>query len=152
MYYFVKVKKSPLISNQQETTKSKAMQGIFFISAFALLMSLSTILLTGCSAYAQAPNYDPDKKLYRECELVVAGFTSCKECEDKEMTLNCKDYYCDATGKCELVPVLPYNKPRQLVKPLPKTIGKAQSRPSLKPVEGQQLSAFSTPPATAANR
>jgi hypothetical protein len=41
---------------------------------------------------------------FKDCGLVVAGFTYCKVCDDKEMTKNCKKYYCDGDDNCEEVP------------------------------------------------
>jgi hypothetical protein len=70
-----------------------------------LLISILILLITNVNA--QAPRGPNGSSLYKKggCERVSAKFVSCTYCEDKELTKNCKEYWCTDDGTCTEAPL-----------------------------------------------
>lgn len=69
-----------------------------------LLISILILIITNVNA--QAPRGPNGSSLYKKggCERVSAKFVSCTYCEDKELTKNCKEYWCTDDGTCTEAP------------------------------------------------
>ena len=73
-------------------------------------------LITSQILYAQQPIGPNGNSLYKKgsCERVSAKFVTCTYCENKELTKNCKEYWCTDDGTCTEAPMKKDNS--QLVK------------------------------------
>ena len=85
------------------------------------ITSLSPLfIMIALNVFSQAPKGPAGSTLYKkgDCAVVSTNFNSCTYCEDKELTKNCKEYWCTNDGTCEPAPLLPNNPNR------PKLAGK----------------------------
>lgn len=70
-----------------------------------LLASLIVLFQT-ISMNAQAPKSPGGQALYKkgDCKRAGVDFSVCVYCEDKELTKNCKEYWCTDNGTCTEAP------------------------------------------------
>ncbi len=68
---------------------------------------LSFALMASQIVYTQPPKSPDGKNLYKkgDCKRSNADFNVCTYCEDKELTKNCKEYWCTDNGTCSEAPL-----------------------------------------------
>ena len=62
------------------------------------------------SIILQVPNNSPGKTLHKkgDCKRVSTNFSECVYCENQDLTVNCKTYWCSDNGTCEPKPLLQF--------------------------------------------
>jgi hypothetical protein len=65
------------------------------------------VLITSQLVNAQQPKGSGGNDLFKKgsCERAGVDFSVCTYCEDKELTKNCKDYWCTDNGTCTEAPL-----------------------------------------------
>jgi hypothetical protein len=65
------------------------------------------VLITSQLVNAQQPKGPGGNDLFKKgnCERAGVDFSVCTYCEDKELTKNCKDYWCTDNGTCTEAPL-----------------------------------------------
>ncbi|MCB9054958.1 MAG: hypothetical protein H6549_03780 [Chitinophagales bacterium] len=70
------------------------------------IIILLAVLSITAKVFSQAPKGPDGNSLYKkgDCERAGVNFNVCTYCEDKELTKNCKEYWCTDNGTCTEAP------------------------------------------------
>lgn len=71
------------------------------------LFCIYSLILHTITVYSQAPKGPGGSNLFKkgDCERAGVDFNVCVYCEDKELTKNCKKYWCTDNGTCTEAPL-----------------------------------------------